>query len=121
MADEVKVAVVFADFFGQIVQDNAMLFKHFDDGLFFLGGVPAPQKFIQRGKFGLNLFAGEVTVGFGNQLAVRTIIFDTFGNNLDRNTVYDVFLLSSIIAVTITIVIRTRRIRRHRVVIVLGS
>ena len=70
MADQIKVAIVFADLFGKIVQDDAVLFQQFDDGLFFLGGVPALKKFIQRGEFGLNLLAGKVPVRFGNQVAI---------------------------------------------------
>ena len=47
MADQVEVAVVLADLFGEILQDDAVLFQYSRMACFFVGVVPAPQKFIQ--------------------------------------------------------------------------
>jgi hypothetical protein len=47
MADKVKVAIVFADLFGKIVENDAVIFQEFEDGLLFTGGVPSLKKFVQ--------------------------------------------------------------------------
>ena len=59
VADQVEVAVVLADFLGQVGQDDAVFFQLLDDGLLFLGAVPAAEEVIQGGILLADLLAGD--------------------------------------------------------------
>ena len=48
VADEVEVAVVFTNFFGEFGEFDAVLLKLFNDGFFLLTGVPMVDEVIER-------------------------------------------------------------------------
>ena len=91
MAYQVKVAILFANGFLQVVQNDAVIFKQFDDGLFFPSSVPGSKECIQGNELGFDLFTGEISVRLGNQIAVRAVVFNTFRNNFDRDAVKYIF------------------------------
>ena len=75
VADEVEGVEVLADFFGQGVEREALVFQFLDDGLLALGRFPALEEIVEAGEALLQRLLGEVAQGFGDQLAVLVEVF----------------------------------------------
>lgn len=95
VADQVKriewLALFLFHFFGQGFPHHALGCHFVDDDLFLLGITPMAQKVVQRGELFLHAGTGVVVQRFGDQSAIRPVVLDTLGDDIDRDAVDDVF------------------------------
>lgn len=66
VADQIEVAVVLADFLGELGKFDAVFFQLPHDGFLLIGGVPLVDEVIERRILVADVFAAVVAVGLGD-------------------------------------------------------
>ena len=119
VADEVEGVEVFVQFLGNRIELQTLNCQLIDNGLLALGGLPAPEEVVQAGEAFLESFLGEVTQGFGDELAVLIHIGNPLGNDGGTHAI-DINLVPSAIwgRVREDIIGGVISVRRRRIVLV---